>query len=141
VAIGESPIGLGCEIKTHPRTAEAPGDRRAHARSPEAGPHPVLDESEAEAPADQREGRDGRETPHATGVKVEGRKSIAQWAAPERPHLGGELIGEAKRLRRKRPKGGQRSYRQIAAELSQMGYRNSKQLPFSPSSIKAMIES
>jgi len=29
----------------------------------------------------------------------------------------------------------------IATELFQMGYRNSKQVPFSPSSIKAMLES
>src|SRR5215218_1924102 len=41
-----------------------------------------------------------------TGQKVEGRKSHAE--------LRPEVVAEAKRLRRKRPKGGQRSYRQIA---------------------------
>jgi DNA invertase Pin-like site-specific DNA recombinase len=56
------------------------------------------------------------------GAKVEGRK-----------------VAEAKRLRRKRPKGGQRSYRQIATELLQAGYANSNGRPFSPSSIKAML--
>jgi hypothetical protein len=47
---------------------------------------------------------------------------------------------EAKRLRRKRPKGGQRSYRQIANELFRAGHGNSSGRPFSPSSIKAMVE-
>ena len=65
-------------------------------------------------------------------VKVEGRKSHAE----KRP----EVVAEAKRLRRNRPKGGQRSYRQIASELLQAGYANSNGRPFSPSSIKAMIE-
>ena len=49
----------------------------------------------------------------ATGLKVEGQKSHAE----KRP----EVVAEAKRLRRKRPKGGQRSYRQIATELFQGG--------------------
>ena len=84
--------------------------------------------------------RAARERKRATGVKVEGRKSIAEWATPERPHLGAELVAEARRLRRKRPKGGQRSYRQIASELFQAGYTNSNGRAFSPSSIKAMVE-
>jgi len=67
----------------------------------------------------------------ATGRKVEGRKSHAE--------LRPEVVAEAKRLRRKRPKGGQRSYRQIATELLQAGYSNSNGRPFSPSSIKAML--
>jgi DNA invertase Pin-like site-specific DNA recombinase len=75
--------------------------------------------------------RGARERKRATGVKVEGRKSHAE--------LRPEVVAEAKRLRRKRPKGGQRSYRQIAAELFHVGYANSKGRPFSPSSIKAMI--
>jgi hypothetical protein len=64
--------------------------------------------------------------------KVEGR--------PSHLELRPEVVAEAKRLRRKRPKGGQRSYRQIATELFQMGYRNSKGAPFSASSVQAMIE-
>jgi DNA invertase Pin-like site-specific DNA recombinase len=67
-----------------------------------------------------------------TGRKVEGRKSHAE--------LWPEVVAEAKRLRRKRPKGGQRSYRQIASELFQAGYANSNSRPFSPSSIKAMLQ-
>src|SRR3954468_14945722 len=65
------------------------------------------------------------------GAKVEGRKNHAE--------LRPQVVAEAKRLRRKRPKGGQRSYRQIAAELFQGGYCNSNGRPFSPSSIKAML--
>jgi len=68
----------------------------------------------------------------ATGGKVEGRKSHAE--------LRPEVVAEARRLRRRRPKGGQRSYRQIAAELAQAGCHNSRGRPFSPSSIKAMIQ-
>jgi hypothetical protein len=63
---------------------------------------------------------------------VEGHKS--------HPELRPEVVAEARRLRRKRPKGGQRSYRQIATELFQAGYRNSNNRAFSPSSIKAMIQ-
>ena len=66
------------------------------------------------------------------GAKVEGRKSHAE--------LRPEVVAEAKRLRRKRPKGGQRSYRQIANELFRAGHGNSNGRRFSPSSIKAMIE-
>ena len=72
--------------------------------------------------------RGARERKRATGLKVEGRKSHAE----KRP----EVVAEAKRLRRKRPKGGQRSYRQIATELLQAGYANSNGRPFSPSSIR-----
>src|SRR5215204_3965792 len=50
--------------------------------------------------------RGARARKRATGVKVEGRKSHAE--------LRPKVVAEAKRLRRKRPKGGQRSYRQIA---------------------------
>jgi len=71
--------------------------------------------------------RGARERKRATGVKVEGRKSHAE----VRP----QVVAEAKRLRRKRPKGGQRSYRQIASELLQAGYANSNGRPFS----KAML--
>ena len=65
------------------------------------------------------------------GAKVEGRKNHAE--------LRPQVVAEAKRLRRKRPKGGQRSYRQIATELFHGGYCNSNGRPFSPSSIKAML--
>ena len=75
--------------------------------------------------------RGARERKRTSGVKVEGRKSHAEL----RPHA----VAEARRLRRRRPKGGQRSYREIAAELFQAGYANSNGRRFSASSIKAML--
>jgi DNA invertase Pin-like site-specific DNA recombinase len=64
-----------------------------------------------------------------TGKKVEGRKSHA------------ELRPEAlvRQLRRKRPKGGQRSLREIAAELTQRGLFNERGMPFSAASIYSML--
>ena len=76
--------------------------------------------------------RGARDRKRATGVKVEGRKSHAE--------LRPEVVAEAKRLRRRRPKGGQRSYRKIADELFQAGYRNANGIAFSASSIKSMVE-
>jgi DNA invertase Pin-like site-specific DNA recombinase len=77
--------------------------------------------------------RGARDRLRATGVKVEGRKSHAE--------LNPELVRQAKRLRRRSPKGHQRSLREISAALSDIGFRNSSGRPFSASSIKAMIES
>src|SRR3954453_3906618 len=57
-----------------------------------------------------------RDRKRATGVKVEGRKSYGE--------LRPEVVAEARRLRRSRPKGGQRSLRDVAAELAQLGYLN-----------------
>jgi hypothetical protein len=39
-------------------------------------------------------------------------------------------VPQALRLRRKRPKGGQRSYRHVGDELFQAGYANSNGAPF-----------
>lgn len=66
-----------------------------------------------------------------TGAKVEGRKSHAE----KRP----EVVAAAKQLRRKRPKGGQRTYREITAALFAAGHANMHGRPFSPSSIKSML--
>jgi hypothetical protein len=56
----------------------------------------------------------------------------------------GEAVGitvrEAKRLRRRSPKGHQRSLREISAMLSTRGFVSATGRPFSPSSIKSMIE-
>ena len=57
----------------------------------------------------------------ATG-KCEGRKSHAE--------LRPEVVAEAKRLRRKLPKGGQLSLRGVAAELAKRGYLNQNGRPF-----------
>jgi DNA invertase Pin-like site-specific DNA recombinase len=82
--------------------------------------------------ARERKRKDGATRTRRDGSpKVEGRKSHTE--------LRPEVVAEARRLRRKRPKEGQRSYRQIAGELFQAGYRNSNDRPFSPSSIKSML--
>ena len=66
-----------------------------------------------------------------TGAKVEGRKSLFE-KYPEAVEL-------ARQLRRKRPKGGQRTYREIADELFAAGHANKHGRPFSPSSIMTMV--
>jgi hypothetical protein len=63
--------------------------------------------------------------------KVEGRKSWIE--------LRPDLVADAKRLRRRSPKGHQRSLREVAAELAKAGYLNERGRVFSPSSIKAML--
>jgi DNA invertase Pin-like site-specific DNA recombinase len=72
-----------------------------------------------------------RDRKRATGVKVEGRRSHAE--------LRPEVVALVKQLRRKRPKGGRRSYQQIAAELFAAGHANSRGRPFSPSAIQSML--
>ena len=67
----------------------------------------------------------------ATG-KCGGRKSVAE--------LYPAAIELAKQLRRKRPKGGQRSFREISAELAAVGHVNKKGRPFSASAVRTMIE-
>ena len=63
--------------------------------------------------------------------KCEGRKSWAE--------LNPDLVQQAKRLRRKSPKGGQRSLREIAAELAKLGFLNERGVQFSASSIASML--
>jgi hypothetical protein len=48
--------------------------------------------------------------------KVEGSKSWAE--------INPQLVKEARRLRRRSPKGGQRSLRAVAEELARLGYVN-----------------
>jgi hypothetical protein len=45
----------------------------------------------------------------------------------------------ARRLRRKRPKGGQQSLRDVAAELAQRGHLNEQGRPFSAASVRSML--
>ncbi len=63
--------------------------------------------------------------------KCEGRKSWVE--------INPELVREAKRLRRRSPKGHQRSLRDIAAELAKLGYLNERGAPFSRSSVQSML--
>jgi DNA invertase Pin-like site-specific DNA recombinase len=66
-----------------------------------------------------------------TGKKVEGRKSHAE--------LRPEVVALVRQLRRRRPKGGQRSLRDIAAELAARGHLNERGVPYSAASINAML--
>jgi DNA invertase Pin-like site-specific DNA recombinase len=69
-----------------------------------------------------------------TRTKVEGRKSHSE----QRP----EVVAEAKRLRRKSAKTGKRQpFRRIAEELSKQGHVSATGRRFSPSVVKAMVES
>ena len=73
-----------------------------------------------------------RDRKRATGARAEGRLSHAE----KRP----EVVMLAKQLRRKLPKGGRKSYSEIAAELFVLGHANSNGVAFSKSSIKSMLE-
>ena len=66
----------------------------------------------------------------ATG-KCEGRKSLAE--------LQPDAVALARRLRRRRPKGGQRSLREISAELAAAGYVNERGKPYNPKSVASMV--
>lgn len=63
--------------------------------------------------------------------KVEGRKSWAE--------IDPQLVKEARRLRRRAPKGGRRSLRNVAEELARLGYVNERGARFSASSVKSMM--
>jgi hypothetical protein len=72
-----------------------------------------------------------RERKRAAAGKCEGRKSHAE--------LRPDVVTLARQLRRKRPKGGQRSLRDIAAELAQRGHLNEQGRPFSAASVRSML--
>ena len=72
-----------------------------------------------------------RERKRLTTGKCEGRKSWAE--------VNPELVREAKRLRRRLPKGGQRSLRDVAAELARLGYVNERGVTFSAASVASML--
>ena len=71
-----------------------------------------------------------RDRKRATGAKVEGRKSLQE--------LRPEVVAEARRLRRALPKGGQRSLRDVAAELARRGYLNEAGKPYGAEAVRRM---
>jgi DNA invertase Pin-like site-specific DNA recombinase len=75
--------------------------------------------------------RAARERKRATGAKVEGRRSHTE--------LNPDMVALARRLRRKRPKGGQASLREISRELAARGYLNQRGRPFSATSVRSML--
>jgi DNA invertase Pin-like site-specific DNA recombinase len=75
--------------------------------------------------------RAARERKRALTGKGEGRKSHAE--------LRPDVVTLVRQLRRKRPKGCQRSLREISAELAQRGIFNERGVPFSAASINSML--
>jgi DNA invertase Pin-like site-specific DNA recombinase len=75
--------------------------------------------------------RGARERKRAASGKCEGRKSWAE--------INPELVRQAKRLRRRSPKGHQRSLRDVASELAKLGFLNERGKPFSASSIASIL--
>ncbi len=72
-----------------------------------------------------------RERKRAASGKCEGRKSWAE--------INPELVREARRLRRRSPKGHQRSLRDVSAELAKLGFVNQRGAVFSAVSIASML--
>jgi DNA invertase Pin-like site-specific DNA recombinase len=66
----------------------------------------------------------------ATGQKVEGRKRLDE--------TNPKAVALAKRLARRKPKGGNLGLRTIAAELATQGFLNERGKPFNPKSIASM---
>jgi DNA invertase Pin-like site-specific DNA recombinase len=75
--------------------------------------------------------RAARERKRAVVGKCEGRKSWEE--------INPQLVSEAKRLRRRSPKGGQRSLRDVAAELAKRGFVNERGATFSASSVASIV--
>lgn len=75
----------------------------------------------------------GRRKRKALTGKCEGRKAHAE--------LRPEVVVLAKQLRRKKPKGGVMSFRDIAVELAAAGHVSGSGRPFSASSVRSMINS
>ena len=72
-----------------------------------------------------------RDRKRRMGVKVEGRKSIAE--------TNPETVELARRLARSRPKGGRRSLREISVELAAAGHMTKSGNPYAPTAVKLML--
>jgi DNA invertase Pin-like site-specific DNA recombinase len=75
--------------------------------------------------------RGARDRKRRTGVKVEGRKSIAE----RKP----QTVELARKLARARPKGGKRSLREISAALAATGHMTKTGNPYAATAIKLML--
>jgi DNA invertase Pin-like site-specific DNA recombinase len=76
--------------------------------------------------------RGARERKRRDMGKCEGRKSHAE--------RNPQLVALVHQLRRRRPKGGQRSLRAISAELVALGFLNENGRPFAAASVKSMLD-
>ena len=79
--------------------------------------------------------RGARERKRATGVKVEGRKSYAEW------ENGAAMVRLAKRLHRYPVNGQRRSLREVSKALALAGYVARSGKPFDPKLVARMVES
>lgn len=77
-----------------------------------------------------------RDRKRASGVKVEGRRSLAE--IDKRDH-GGRMVALAKKLRRRSPKGGRRSLRVIALELEKAGFVGQTGRPYAATAVARML--
>ena len=75
----------------------------------------------------------------AEDIQIVGEASDGRQAVEMIPELRPDVVALARRLRRKRPKGGQRSLRDVAAELAQRGHLNEQGRPFSAASARSML--
>lgn len=80
-----------------------------------------------------------RDRKRRTGVKVEGRKAIAEETLESGGRDGAATIALARSLARARPKGGKRSLREISAELATAGYTTKTGKPYAATAIKLML--
>ena len=75
--------------------------------------------------------RAARDRKRAAGGKVEGRKSYAE--------MNPEVVELARKLRRLRPRGGQRTLREVSAELAKAGYLTRHGKPYAAAAIAKMV--
>ena len=75
----------------------------------------------------------------AGGAEPQGRPPASARAGKSHAEARPDAVALARRLRRKRPKGGQRSLRDIAAELAAAGYVNERGRRYDPKSVASML--
>lgn len=76
--------------------------------------------------------RSAREAIKAKSGKCEGRKSLVE--------LAPEVLTEIKKLRRKRPKEGRRTYQEVAAILNERGITTTSRKPWSSDNVRKVCE-
>jgi DNA invertase Pin-like site-specific DNA recombinase len=126
-------LGIIALIKRDVRILTANGDDLTDSSDPSrkmmrqiAGPFAEYEKARLVAKL-----RAARERRRAATGKCEGRKAWAE--------INPELVREAKRLRRRSPKGHQRSLREVAAELAKLGFHNERGSQFSAASISSIL--
>lgn len=80
--------------------------------------------------------RSAREKKRAAGLKVEGRRSNVEIDAAEH---GGQILALARKLRRKSPKRGRQSLRQISTELAKAGFLSRSGKPLAATAVARML--